>query len=62
MVGFSADSLFPARKREAVTQGVTRKIETQRGGKPREPVSSKARRTNESVITFQIHSCKTRIT
>ena len=34
---------------------------TRRGGKPREPISSKAGRTSETQGAFQIHSCKIRI-
>ena len=52
--GFSSASLFPARKRETVTQGVTRR--TQEAG------SSKAGRTSETASAFQIYSHKTRIT
>ena len=43
MVGFSSASLFPVRKREAVTQGGIGGIE-----QPREPVSSKVQRTSET--------------
>ena len=63
MVGFSSASLFPPRKWEAVTLGGTRGKDLHLvGGKPREPVPSKAGSTSKITGTFQIHSRKTRIT
>ena len=61
-LGFSSSSLFHAMKREGVIQGGTRGIDPQHGGKPREPVSSKAGKTSETVGTLQIHLYKTRVT
>ena len=76
MVGFSSASLFDARERNAggrwnrtgyrtpkrrITQGASN-MEDRLEEKPREPVSSKAGRTSETAVAFQIHSCKTRIT
>ena len=65
VVGFSSASLFPVRKREAVTQGgaaETGGLTTRHGVEPREPVSSKVGRTSETTGVFQVHSRKTRIT
>ena len=54
VVGFSSASLFPVRKWEAVTRGETME--------PRDLASSKVGRTSKTVVAFQIHLCKTRIT
>ena len=62
VVGFNPASLFPEKKREAITQGGTRGKTTCHGREPREPVSSKAGRTSKTAGTFQILACKTRIT
>ena len=64
VVGFSSASLFPTSKQEAVIQGGTMGPGGQTtwwGEQPRELELSKAGRTSETVVAFQIHSHKTRI-
>ena len=62
MLGFSSTSLFPARKREAVTQGGATGTEPpDEEEKPKEPTPSMAGRKSETTDTFQIDSRKTRI-
>ena len=55
VVGFSSAFLFPAMKREAVTQGVNRGIDHLPRRRTRESVSSNSGRTRETADAFQIH-------
>ena len=54
MVDFSSHALFPASKREAVTQCGTRGIDHLTRRRTREPVLSNVGRTSETADAFQL--------